>query len=651
MSKGIAAMTVSVMAPYVDQQPYVGVRPFRAQESGQFFGRAEAVTELAEHWRRHRLSVLTGPPGAGKTSLLHAKLVPDATFRTAGLLPVGRPFAPPPPALAALAEHNPYTLALLCSWAPATPPSRLAGLSLHEFLRRDDLADDFPLFIAIDQAEKVFERHDRLDPHRADFLAQLREAMAELPDLHLLLSVREERLPDLQAALGPLDPYRLGPLTVADAVAAVERPVLGSGRWYGDGVAEEIVSTIASGPDAVDPVLLQVACSRLWASLPADATVITLQDVHTRPGIGRSLREFCGQAIADVAAEHHLSALRLASWTQRTFAPGTGAEAADGAAREGLPAAVLPALQDRYVLVFDGSYRLRHELLAGPLMRLDVPDLHPSDIGPRHHLSTAESALFRGDLTAAEHEADAAVAAADEDDLGLLARAQARMGDIAHLRRDPQQAVTRYRAAAALFEALQDNVAVARLLAAIGHSLLAQGMDVEAVETMRSAVDRLPSDLALQTELGRMLWQVGQGHAGVTVLTEVLNTDSHAPEALRTRGEMLADLGQAEPALRDLDQVRRHLRPEGRAARALALARLGNPRDAEDDLAAALEAGSANGPALFYLAQVRSLSGDRAEAADLARLSLAAAAPALGHHQRTKAAQLLGESPGSATAF
>src|SRR5690606_21437016 len=137
IANGIAALTVSVMAPYVDRQPYVGVRPFPAHEFGQFFGRAEAVTTLAGRWRRRGLSVLTGQPGSGESSLLHAKLGPEAAARGASVPPVGRPCAPPPPTLAAPPDHTPRTPALPCSWAPGTPPGRLAGPSLYELPRAE----------------------------------------------------------------------------------------------------------------------------------------------------------------------------------------------------------------------------------------------------------------------------------------------------------------------------------------------------------------------------------------------------------------------------------------------------------------------------------------------------------------------------------
>ncbi|MEV4399321.1 hypothetical protein [Nonomuraea sp. NPDC049607] len=624
-------MTISMMSHDVDRHPYVGGRPFRTDEASQFFGRDEVAAELSRHWARHRVTVLAGASGVGKTSLINARIVSAA-------VPVGSPLSAPPLPLGAVPEHNPYALALLSTWSPAVPPHRLVGLSIYEFLRGNAVRS-----VVVDRVEQVFEGPPQLSAHRDDFLAQMREVIEEMPDLRMLVSIREERLGDLESALGPLEPYRLGPLTERQALEAVEGPIRGSGRWFAEGAAEEIVSR-TGGPGGVDPVLLQAACSDLWASLPADTPGITVQDVRTRPGVERSLTLLCGRAIREVARDHNVSALRLTSALQRAFAPGrTG-----GITREELSAAVLRALEDEHVLKGGTAYRLRHELLAAPLMRVDVPELQTGEITPERYLESAESALSRLDLTAAERLANAALATAEEDDLSIRAVAESRLGDVAHLRRHPAQAVDHYRTAAALFEAVQENSAVARLLAAIGRSLLAKGKDAEAVETMRSAVDRTPADSTLQTELGRVLWLVGQARAGVTVLTDVLNADSRAPEALRTRGEMLADLGQPEAALRDLNQVGRHLRPEGRAARALALSTMGRPGEAEEDVQAALSAGSGNGPALLYAARVRELGGNRTGAADLARLSLAATAPALAPHQHQAALQLLG---GGSSAF
>jgi tetratricopeptide (TPR) repeat protein len=179
----------------------------------------------------------------------------------------------------------------------------------------------------------------------------------------------------------------------------------------------------------------------------------------------------------------------------------------------------------------------------------------------------------------------------------------------------------------------QDTSAVARLLAAIGQSLLAQGRSAEAVEKLLAATGRIPNDLTVQTELGLALWHQGQHRAAVAVLTGVLTIDGHASDALRARGEILADLGEAEKALRDLDRVRRRRRPSAQAARALALATLRRLSAADTEIDAALIDAPDNGPVLLYAARVGALGGDRIMAANLARRAEAAENPALPPHQ------------------
>ena len=92
----------------------------------------------------------------------------------------------------------------------------------------------------------------------------------------------------------------------------------------------------------------------------------------------------------------------------------------------------------------------------------------------------------------------------------------------------------------------------------------------------------------MQTELGWALWSMGQRRAAVAVLTDVLAIDGGDAEALRVRGEILADLGDARDALRDLDRVVHDERPSTRAARGLARAKLGEP-GADKEIEGALE--------------------------------------------------------------
>jgi WD40 repeat protein/transcriptional regulator with XRE-family HTH domain len=56
--------------------PYLGLTRFETEDSDLFFGRAALVERLAALVREHRLVMLVGPSGSGKSSLLRAGLVP-----------------------------------------------------------------------------------------------------------------------------------------------------------------------------------------------------------------------------------------------------------------------------------------------------------------------------------------------------------------------------------------------------------------------------------------------------------------------------------------------------------------------------------------------------------------------------------------------
>ena len=207
---------------------------------------------------------------------------------------------------------------------------------------------------------------------------------------------------------------------------------------------------------------------------------------------------------------------------------------------------------------------------------------------------------------------------------------------------DLAEAELHYRTAAGLFEVLGDAPAVGRVLAERGRLELVRGRYAEAVSTLRAAVRREPANTASQVALARALWFSGQPRSSVIVLNGLLALRGNAVEALRLRGEILADLGEVASALRDLSRARRDQGVETLAARALALALAGRLDAAEQEAADALANGADNGPALYRVARVNELSGGSPPAAELARRALSAAHPALPSHLRADAERLAG---------
>jgi tetratricopeptide (TPR) repeat protein len=670
--------------------PYVGGRPFLAADGARFFGRAAQSSSLAARWRGSRLTILSSASGTGRTSLLRAGVLPLLAQEGTDVLPVGRVYRGTAFPVAALAGHNPHTLALLTHWSPGEPVTQLSGVTVHDFLRKrpakyDGYGQPAPVLAAIDQIEDLFAV--AADRDMAMFIGELGEALAELPQLRLLLSVPDDYLPALAAQLedvagpllGPPDYFRLLPFSEADALDAARLPSAAAGRPLDVGAARSLVTAVrdadpaAEDPAAedpavgdgaprvaVDPWLLQVACAGLWDALPAAVTDVSERHVAGY-SLGRALENACAGVVAVVAAGHRIPAADLAQWLRDTFLDGEADSyrrrlVAEGDGQTaGLPNAALRELRASHLLTAawrTGArwYALRHDLLAQPVARLArwaPPDLAARFADtPAAFLRAAETSMADADLELARLHAGAALQGARGSDLRLCGAAESLLGNAAYLSGDLSQAEEWYRAATETFEVLRDTRAVAGLLAAVGKSLLAQGRHGAAIEYLHSAVGRMPNDLTVQTELAWALWRAGQQSAALDVLTSVLAIDGGAAGALRARGEILADMGDAEGALRDLDRVRRAESPSALAAHGLALAMLpgsgtAQGLDAAEKIDAALSRAPDSGPVLVYAARAAALGQYPDAAADLARRAVHATDPAMPAHQRKQALDLL----------
>jgi tetratricopeptide (TPR) repeat protein len=628
-----------------------------------FVGRVRESAQLATRWLENPVTVLSGPSGTGKTSLICAGVIPLLSTSRADVLPVGGVSHSTVFPLAALPEHNAYTLALLMTWSPGVTETRLVGRSVREHVSRRPPrthpdGQPIPVLAVIDQMEELFAGAAHADRDRGLFMEDLAEAVREMPELRLLLSIREDFLEDLARhgeifAVAAQSAFRLDGLT-REAVTDALRHGQVAALNFTTGAADRLVAGLAdSARDTVDPSLLQALAGAVRAGLGPNAAEVTEESLLALGDADRLLDGFYDGAVAATAVRQRLSAAALGSWLNRTFVTelGTRGTVYEGLTHTaGMPNAIARALRDARLLSAvrrSGArwYELSHERLAGSAARLgqasrgrdaEVPVLSPAD-----SLRAAEAAIADGDLGLGEYHAEHALRTADRTDLRACAEAESVLGNIELARGRPKEAEKRYHAAAVLYETLRDTPAVAGMLAAAGRMLLMQGRYGEAVSQLTAAVGRVPGDPTVQTEFAWALWYAGEQRTAVDILTGVLAVDGDQAGALRARGEILADLGDAEAALRDLDRVRRHERPSSKAARGLALATLRMLSSAAPVIDAALSLAPDSGPVLLYAARAAVLTRDPAVAADLARRAMRATDPAVPPHQRRAALQLL----------
>lgn len=663
---GGAAVERSGAAEAKPGAPYPGLRPFQQTDQGRFFGRGAESKALAVFWQDNRIVLAAGPLACGKTSLLHAGVLPLMTRSRMHVLPTGRVSWGATFPSAALPRHNPYTLALLRSWSPDEAPTGLVGLSVRDFVKARAQRHLGPLYAVIDEVDHLPTAPSARRDYRTKFLAELAEAVAAEPRLHLLILARDCDAEMLSSQLRGAARFDLSALTRLGAIQAATGPAVGAGWSFVDGAAERLVTDLqtsriapASGlerrvrEDHVEPALLQAVCVRLWNSLPPDTAQVTTQDVRLFGDADQALAAYCAQVIASVADDFDRPVAWVRSWLLRTFITelGTRGTAYEGVSETaGAPNEIARALADRHLLrvamrAGSRSYELLAERLIQPLR--EMVDELPLAAVPARYAAAAERALAQGEFDVAQRYAGLTLRRSADTDLRLRAETESLLGNIAAEQGEAPEAKaaaeSHYRASAWLFETLHDSPAVAIQLTAVGQMLVGQQRMEDALKEFRAAVDRMPSDPVIQTNLALALWRLGDGRAAITVLARVLSLDGGNTVALCARGEILADLGDARQAMLDLDRVALAERPAARAARGLALAKLGDLAGANVEVDDAVAEAPRNGDVLFYAAQAKALNGDEGTAAELAWRAVDATDPALTPHHREVALQFARE--------
>lgn len=271
--------------------PYLGLRPFSSAHRHLFFGRERLVDALIEHLRTHPLLLLCGPSGIGKSSIVHAALLPrlndDPSWRVPPSL---RPGTQPLAALSAwLASLRPGSPSPSARSLLAQPHA--AAECVRAFLSQDG---DRSLLLVIDPLEELVTTCP--DGAQRQAFLQAVSGLLQLahPQLRLLWLLRADFEPHFLTLLPPsgltseqwhANRRPLPPMNRDELRRCIEKPAEACVLFFEPGLIEHLLDDVEQMPGALP--LLSVALSQLFdgylASGRSDRT-LTFEDYRRLGG-------------------------------------------------------------------------------------------------------------------------------------------------------------------------------------------------------------------------------------------------------------------------------------------------------------------------------------------------------------------------------
>lgn len=326
------------------KNPYVGPRPFQIGE--RLPNRQDQARELSDLVIAERVVLLHSPSGAGKTSLIHAAVLP--VLKGEGFRPVGPVRVDKPAPNGNIRNRYVYSIAQYLCGDSRGDSGKLGQLPLDQVLsefaadqesesgqpsRETGRADSPPVLI-IDQFEEILI----LDPTdwevKEQFFDDLREVLARKP-WWVLLAMREDYMGGLDRYLDLIPghlrtTYRLDFLTFPEADAAVKAPAESMGVHFEDEAAQLLIDKVAriqvDTPDQkpswlstpyVESFQLQVACHRLWKQVRAarqgEFSTISRDDVENLD-LDRALSRYYADSVREVARTTQVAEGAIREW-------------------------------------------------------------------------------------------------------------------------------------------------------------------------------------------------------------------------------------------------------------------------------------------------------------------------------------------------
>lgn len=297
--------------PPLADNPFPGLRPFGADEGGLFFGRERQSDELLRRLARQRLLAVVGTSGSGKSSLVHAGLVPalesgylaaaGSRWRIVALRPQSDPIGSLAAALQGGGALAAMDLPAKSALGIIDTTLRRSSRGLIDAARLLDLAGGENLLVFVDQFEELFRyaalANDRGSGDDATAFVQLLLQAVQQQDspLYVVLTMRSDFLGDCARFRGLPEAisegqYLIPRLSRDELHLAITGPLAVRGGTIDAAVVQRLLNEVGDDPDQLP--LLQHLLMRAWdysARRSAPRVAITLDDLVAIGGLSEAL--------------------------------------------------------------------------------------------------------------------------------------------------------------------------------------------------------------------------------------------------------------------------------------------------------------------------------------------------------------------------